>query len=367
MTCHIRDALGSDLNALLEIEMQSFNSDKISRRSFKRYLQSEHSKLLVAEIDQQVVGYGLIWLHKGTRLARIYSLAVLPSARGNNVARRIMLVLENLAKLHKRFYIRLEVSTQNSAAINLYENLGYRIFGRYTAYYADSSDALRMQKRIRASSDQGMHLAAPWFKQTTEFTCGPASLIMAMSGLDAEGANWSQQELQIWREATTIFMTSGHGGCHPFGLALSAHKRGFTSQVLVNTELPLFVDSVRDTDKKIVIERAHNEFLSECSNAQIPIAYQDLSLEWLSEQLQHNRAVIVLISTYRFDGKKAPHWVLVTGIDDECVYVHDPDVNEPVQTDLDCQHLPVGKEAFQTMAAFGSQRLKAAVVVANRH
>lgn len=116
-----------------------------------------------------------------------------------------------------------------------------------------------------------------------------------------------------------------------------------------------------------MIERAHNEFLIECTNAQIPIAYQDLNLEWLSEQLQHNRAVIVLISTYRFDGKKAPHWVLVTGIDDECVYVHDPDVNEPVQTDLDCQHLPVAKEAFQTMAAFGSQRLKAAVVVANQH
>lgn len=367
MTCYIRDAMSTDLNALLEIEAQSFESDKISRRSFKRYLQSEHSRLLVAEIDQQVVGYGLIWLHKGTRLARIYSLAVLPSARGKHVAEHILLELENLAKLHKRFYIRLEVATQNIAAISLYEKLGYRVFGRYTAYYADSSDALRMQKRIRASLEQGMHLTAPWFKQTTEFTCGPASLIMAMSALDKNMANWADQELQIWREATTIFMTSGHGGCHPFGLALAAHKRGFNSEIIVNTDSPLFIDSVRDTDKKGVIERAHNEFLIECTNAQIPIAYQDLNLEWLSEQLQHNRAVIVLISTYRFDGKKAPHWVLVTGIDDECVYVHDPDVNEPVQTDLDCQHLPVAKEAFQTMAAFGSQRLKAAVVVANRH
>ena len=29
-------------------------------------------------------------------------------------------------------------------------------------------------------------------------------------------------ELRVWREATTIFMTSGHGGCGPDGLALAA-------------------------------------------------------------------------------------------------------------------------------------------------
>ena len=86
----------------------------------------------------------------------------------------------------------------------------------------------------------------------------------------------------------------------------------------------------------------------------------------MQAQLLKGHAVIVLISTYRFDGMKAPHWVLVTGIDDECVYVHDPDVNEPIQSDIDCQHLPVAIEAFQSVAAFGSQRLKTAVVVANQ-
>ncbi|MEI4551694.1 ribosomal protein S18-alanine N-acetyltransferase [Pseudoalteromonas spongiae] len=366
MACRIRDAVSNDLTALLAIENRCFDSDKISQRSFKRYLVSEHSKLLVAENDDLVVGYVLIWLHKGTRLGRIYSLAVLPEMRGKGIAEQLLTAIESVAKAHKRFYIRLEVAAKNQAAINLYEKLGYRVFGRFAAYYADSSDALRMQKRIRANTEQGAHLAAPWFRQTTEFTCGPASLIMAMSALAPKNKAWVEQELAIWREATTIFMTSGHGGCHPFGLALAAHKRGFISQVMVNTDAPLFIDSVRDVTKKQVIERVHDEMLSDCQHLGINISYQELNLEWLQAQLLKGHAVIVLISTYRFDGMKAPHWVLVTGIDDECVYVHDPDVNEPIQSDIDCQHLPVAIEAFQSMAAFGIQRLKTAVVVANQ-
>ena len=35
------------------------------------------------------------------------------------------------------------------------------------------------------------------------------------------------QEMQLWREATTIFMAAGHGGCSGQGLALAATRRGF--------------------------------------------------------------------------------------------------------------------------------------------
>src|SRR3546814_2094248 len=41
-------------------------------------------------------------------------------------------------------------------------------------------------------------------------------------------------EIRIWREATTIFMTSGHGGCDPYGLAVAANRRGFHAKVYVS-------------------------------------------------------------------------------------------------------------------------------------
>ncbi|MCL1487420.1 MAG: peptidase C39 family protein [Marinobacter sp.] len=67
----------------------------------------------------------------------------------------------------------------------------------------------------------------PYYPQTTEFTCGPAALIMAMAALNQQQSLTTLEELKIWREATTIFMLSGHGGCGPHGLALAAWHRGF--------------------------------------------------------------------------------------------------------------------------------------------
>lgn len=363
MSIQLRLANIADLPSLLQIESTCFSSDRLSRRSFKHYLSSEHGKIIVAERDNDLLGYGLIWLHKGTRLARLYSLAVLPQYRGQKVAQRLLQALESLALEHKRFYMRLEVSSENSAAIALYEQLGYRVFGRYSEYYDDKSDALRMQKRIRAYGKPGVSLAAPWYQQTTEFTCGPATLLMAMAGFDNSTQVSPEHELAIWREATTIFMTAGHGGCHPFGLALAAQKRGFSSHVVVNTEAPLFVESVRDNAKKVVIERVHQDFFQQCQQQNIAICYAELDIAWILNAMQQGYAVVVLISTYRFDGKKAPHWVLITGVDDDCVFVHDPDVDTDTQTELDCQHIPIGIEAFVSMAAFGGSRLRAAVAL----
>src|SRR5690554_5390758 len=120
--------------------------------------------------------------------------------------------------------------------------MGYTIFGSYEDYYEDHQDALRMQKRIRYIPQNLLARQTPWFQQTTEFTCGPAALMMAMASLDGRHAPNQGDELQIWREATTIFMTSGHGGTHPVGLALAARKRGFEATAFVNQSEPLFVE-----------------------------------------------------------------------------------------------------------------------------
>ena len=45
--------------------------------------------------------------------------------------------------------------------------------------------------------------------------------MMAMAALKPEQEMSRRVELQIWREATTVFMTTGHGGCSAHGLALA--------------------------------------------------------------------------------------------------------------------------------------------------
>jgi len=48
-----------------------------------------------------------------------------------------------------------------------------------------------------------------------------------MHGINRAYQPSREEEINLWREATTIFMTSGHGGCHPIGLALAASAGNF--------------------------------------------------------------------------------------------------------------------------------------------
>ncbi len=368
----IRSAGLDDLDALMDLEQRCFAADSLSRRSMRRHIQSEHSAVLIAEsklnlnqnrATNSIAGYGLIWLHRGTRLARLYSLAVAPEARGQGIAQKLLTALERVAEKHLRLYMRLEVSRNNTAAIKLYESCGYRVFGEYSDYYDDHSDALRMQKKIRSRHADGIALSMPWYQQSTEFTCGPAALMMAMASLDKKLLCEQALELQLWREATTIFMTTGHGGCHPLGLGLSAQQRGFEAVVCVNKDNPLFVDGVRSEKKKRIMTLVHHQFINACREQGVDVMYEDVTQQLIEYWLENDFRVLVLISTYRLDGKKAPHWVVVTGMDSQCLYVHDPDCDEPEQLPIDCQHIPIARDDFDKMSVFGSQRLRCAVAL----
>jgi ribosomal protein S18 acetylase RimI-like enzyme len=364
----IRAATASDLSALIDIENACFSNDKLSPRSLKRWLGAKHGILLVAEQGEQLCGYGLVWCHKGTRLARLYSLAVLPTMQGRGIAKMLLTALEKATRKRGRIYLRLEVAVNNESAIGLYKSLGYRVFGQYSDYYDDHSDALRMQKNIRQTSELQVTRLTPWYQQTTEFTCGPAALLMAMSSLEPTIELSQSHELALWREGTTIFMTSGHGGCHPFGLALAANKRGFNSEVMVNTPEPLFLDGVRNENKKVVLATVHQQFCEGMAEANIALAYKDVELEHIENWLNKGFSVLLLISTYRFDGKKSPHWVCVTHLDEHCVYVHDPfcEPGSDNQLAIDCQYVPIARSDFSKMSAFGSQRLRTAVAIAKQ-
>lgn len=360
---HIRQANLQDLEALVELENISFSTDKLSRRSFRHWLTSEHCALLVSEVESKIAGYILIIYHPGTRLARIYSLAVLPDFRKLGLAKALIQAGETTAEADGRLSIRLEVSVDNTAAIKLYESLGYQKFGIYRDYYEDHKDALRYQKLIRHYHSETNHRAVPWLKQTTHFTCGPASLMMAMQGLKPTYKASQEEEINIWREATTVFMTSGHGGCHPVGLALAAQRRCFQAEVWVNQNNTLFVDGVRSTDKKQIVELVDLSFKQQAHAQNLPIHYANITQDNLIAAFQAGAIPLILISTFAMDRKKVPHWVVMSGYDEDCLYMHDPDPDEPRQSEIDCQYIPIAREDFDRMSCFGKSRLRTAVII----
>ncbi|MDH5179303.1 MAG: GNAT family N-acetyltransferase/peptidase C39 family protein, partial [Gammaproteobacteria bacterium] len=333
-------------------------------RSFKRMIQKGNCDFILAKQNAVTYGYVLVLYHRGTHLARIYSFAVLPEARGQGIGELLLQHAEKLAAARNCIYMRLEVHPQNSTAIRLYEKNTYHPFGLFKNYYEDHADALRYQKRILYREHQLDFVSIPYYQQTTDFTCGPASLLMAMQALRPELKPDRSLELQLWREATTIYMTSGHGGCSPLGLALAAWRRDFRVEVWINSRDALFLDGVRSEPKKEVMALVHEDFMHQVKQTDIKVHYAEVSLEALDKSLQKGGVPLVLISSYHFNRTKAPHWVVISGADDTFIYIHDPEEDEETfRHETDNIYLPIARTTFNRSFRFGQTGLRTAVIV----
>jgi len=374
--CGIRPAMSSDLDALVRLEEAAFASDRISRRQFRYMLARAQAALLVAEqgngdmdaspTARDLLGYVLVLFNRATSVARLYSIAVAEGARGGGVGRALVAAAEQATWEAERAYLRLEIRRDNAASQRLFEGLGYRRFGILADYYADRMEALRYEKLL-APQARSNPTRVPYYQQTLDFTCGAASLMMAMLALAPTLSLDRTLELRIWREATTIFMTSGHGGCGPFGLALAADARGFGVEVVVNDRGVPLIDSVRSQEKKEVMRLVHEDMLAEIALRDIPVTYGTLSLDAIQARFNAGAVPLVLISSYRIYGEKFPHWVVVTGFDEHFIYVHDPYVDaDNGETLLDSMNMPIQPEELRRMSRYGRAGLQAVVLISRQ-
>jgi len=119
-----------------------------------------------------------------------------------------------------------------------------------------------------------------------------------MHALDPNLSLDRKLELRIWRESTTVFMTSGHGGCGPYGLAISAYHRGFEVEVYVNDDAACsWIGAQRG--KKEVIRLVQEDFLDEIRHSPIKVNYGLLGVAELQRRFEEGGIPIVLISSYR--------------------------------------------------------------------
>lgn len=145
----VRRAELSDLDDLVALEESSFATDRLSRAQYRRHLDSETATVLVASANhRRFLGTAVVFFRKGTHVARLYSIATHVEARGKGVGSALLDAAEHVARRRRCKVLRLEVRTDNDAAIRLYERLGYVRIGRYERYYGDGADAWRYEKRL---------------------------------------------------------------------------------------------------------------------------------------------------------------------------------------------------------------------------
>src|SRR5581483_4060300 len=199
----------------------------------------------------------------------LYSIAVAPHMGGRGLGAMLLKAAEDAALARDCRSIRLEVHETNAAAISRYRKSGYRQFGRHARYYEDGGDALRFEKRL-APDIAGLKAAPPYMHQSTDFTCGPACIMMALGWADPEFQPSPALEFQLWREATTIFTGSGPGGCEAYGLALAIKRRGLQPEIYVSRPGPYFLDTVRSAEKRRVMQVTQADFRRQAEALDIP-------------------------------------------------------------------------------------------------
>ena len=139
--CKIRDAREEDFNAIMHVERSCF-STQFPPAYIELYLKLRTGVFLVAEVDEEVVGYSLVALRSDD--AHLLSIAVLPAQRNRGIGRALL--SESIAKARAKGAksFKLEVNRENLPAINLYRSLGFKAVGEVLDYYGSRSPALLM-------------------------------------------------------------------------------------------------------------------------------------------------------------------------------------------------------------------------------
>ena len=223
-------------------------------------------------------------------------------------------------------------------------------------------------RKAGAAASTGRRGRVPYYNQTTDFTCGAASLLMAMKALD-RGTDFSRShELQLWREANTIFMGGpGPAGCGATGLALAAHRRGFKAEVWVNHKGTLLGSRANTRDRAKVMSLLQQADLAEMKRLKIPCRIGARSIDQLRGDLADGMIPVVLVSMDHIHKDPTAHWVVVTGIDDAAVTVNDPWISRNLgHTRRKMTDYVVPRDAFGAMTAYGKRKERATVLLKRR-
>jgi ribosomal-protein-alanine N-acetyltransferase len=140
----IRKAQFTDIDSVLEIEQESINS--WSYDQFIQELNNEFAVFLVAESNNNVIGYAVAW-----RVAdeiQINSISVKKNFRKQGIGSKLL--AEIIKNDTNRVYSRaiLDVRSKNMEAINFYTDNDFTKTGLRKNYYNDD-DAILMEKILQ--------------------------------------------------------------------------------------------------------------------------------------------------------------------------------------------------------------------------
>ena len=133
----IRNMTETDLPEVCAIEQETF-SDPWSEEDFRGSINEVNNGYLIAEIDENVVGYCGYWGIAGE--GYIYNVAVKKEYRRQQIGYQLLKKLIEISQDKGVDTFTLEVRSSNEAAIHLYETLGFERVGLRKDFYSKPNE-----------------------------------------------------------------------------------------------------------------------------------------------------------------------------------------------------------------------------------
>jgi len=145
-----RQPMAFDIPTLVLLDKEYFPYSPWSPAQFKEEFAGIPSTRFfeLAISDNEIVGYAGVIAPGPDAVADILTVTVIDGFRRQGIATRLITDIEGYCQSKGSSAIMLEVATDNSGAIALYENLGYSQISKRSNYYGSKKDAFVMQKEF---------------------------------------------------------------------------------------------------------------------------------------------------------------------------------------------------------------------------
>jgi ribosomal protein S18 acetylase RimI-like enzyme len=130
----------SDLEAMVRLDAACFAAVfRFSRRAMRGFAEADEALTVIAEVASELAGFAIAEVADGA--GYVVTVDVATTWRGRGLGRRLVQELERLAAESGAAAMLLHVHTGNSAAVRLYEALGYVKTGEAKGFYGSGLNA----------------------------------------------------------------------------------------------------------------------------------------------------------------------------------------------------------------------------------
>jgi len=167
----------------------------------------------------------------------------------------------------------------------------------------------------------------PYYQQSSEFSCGPACVLMVMKHFQPRLKIGRGLEFEIWRQCNMI----GIKGADPYGLSVPLLDAGY--------EVRLLTQRMKVIDSAAWKRRLRGNFSADdielslfgvkqnqkrARRRHLKVTFKRPVVGYVVQGVRKNFVPIALVHMGVVHSLNIPHWVVVTHVDEESVVFNDP-------------------------------------------